>query len=194
MLSIEPSIALCVLSRSLSFNRSSLIIFIIISSEDSLNFSLMVVVVVFNLSPLCIEKYFLSWHFLSWCLQNLNPFLLVNVPGYVLESNSVTAVFLCCVIYAFPKALSLSREREKASSSHSQSSCECGGCESYCCSRWRYPLLKKMYLRLCGFLTAIICFLISCEKMQPQQILVSRYQITSSGHSKEPSTSSTTSC
>lgn len=193
MLSIEPSIALCVLSRSLSFNRSSLIIFIIISSEDSLIFSLMVVVVVFNLSPLCIEKYFLSWHFLFWCLQNLNPFLLVNVPGYVLESNSVTAVFLCCVIYAFRKALSRESERKPLLFPF----------PIIVWMWWLWKLLllevkissfEKMYLRLCGFLTAIICFLISCEKMQPQQILVFRYQITSSGHSKEPSASSTTSC
>lgn len=152
-LSTKPSIAFCVLSRSLSFNRSSLIIFIIISSEDSLNFSLMVVVVVFNLSPLCIEKYFLSWHLLSWCLQNVNPFLLVYVPGYVLESNSVTAVFLCCVIYAFPKALppSLARAREKAFSSHSQSSCECGGCESYCWLRGEIVLLWKNVSALMWF-------------------------------------------
>lgn len=113
-LSTKPSIAFCVLSRSLSFNRSSLIIFIIISSEDSLNFSLMVVVVVFNLSPLCIEKYFLSWHLLSWCLQNVNPFLLVYVPGLCswIEFCYCCLSVLCdlCVPESSP---SLSRERER---------------------------------------------------------------------------------
>lgn len=76
----------------------------------------------------------------------------------------------------------------------SQSSCECGCvCENYCSLREaKLSSFEKMYLRLCsGFLTAIM-FWFSCEKMQPQQILVSRYQITSSWHSKESSSSPST--
>lgn len=105
------------LSLSLSFERSSLISSSSSSvpKTSSLNFSLMVVVV-FNLSPLCIEKYFLSWHLLSWCLQNLNPFcsfiFLVMFLNRILYSG--------CVVWSMR---SQKFSREKAFSFHSQSSC-----------------------------------------------------------------------
>lgn len=120
MLSKKPSIAFSLRSCSLSFiqpflSHHHLIIFIIISSEDSLDFSLLMVVVVFNLSPLCIEKYFLSWHLLSWCFfAKFKPFSARFVIWKFLL-NRILYWSGLCMCYGWSNAFGKALSRKKAS-------------------------------------------------------------------------------
>lgn len=109
--------------------------------------------VVFNLSPLCIEKYFLSWHLLSWCLQNLNPFC--SFIFLVMFLNRI--LYSVCVVWSMrsPKAFSWESFLFPLSIIVNVVVVKITAV------RGEIVLFWKMYLRLCGFLTAIICFFFS---------------------------------
>lgn len=190
----KPSIVFCALALFFSFIQPLFSLSYHLHHHQfrrpslSLNFSLMVVWLLFSIFPhFVLRNISLAGIWCSdVCKTVVNPFYALLVVFFC-----TALVYLCCVIYAFPKkkkkapSLARSREREPSLSIPIHRMCvccECGGdgCENYCSERGEIVLFWKNVSALMWFPNCYYAFfcLFSCEKMQPQQILVSRYQVT----------------